>query len=122
MEGSEDTSPWTDRRMGLAEAIGRDRPEVLVGVELRYVLTDLMLRSPHVWRVGELVDALRRGGFQIGEPASRVVSGALRAEIEHDRVVRVGWGRYRATNHVPGSTRRRIRSRAAARWRRVAAG
>lgn len=111
----------TERRISWAEAVGRRHPEVLFGVELRYVLTDLMLGDPRVWRVQELVHALRRGGFRIGEPPSRVVSGALRAEIEHGRVVRVGWGRYRATGHIPGTTRRRIRTRASARWRRVAA-
>ena len=110
----------SDRRMGLAEAIGRRDPELLLGVELRYVLTDLMLGDPRVWRVQELVQALDRGGFRIGDAPSRVVSGALRAEIEHGRVLRVGWGRYRATGHIPGSTRRRIRTRASARWRRVA--
>ncbi len=106
--------------MGWAESIGRSHPEVLFGVELRYVLTDLMLRDPRVWRVRELADALRRGGFDIGEQASRTISGALRAEIDHGRVDRVGWGQYRATRHIPGSTRRRIRARAAARWRRMA--
>lgn len=108
------------RLVSLAESIPRDHPEALFGVELRYVLTDLMLGSPRVWRVGELVDALARGGFCIGEPASKVVSGALRAEVAHGRVVRVGWGRYRAAGRIPGSTRRRIRARASARWQRMA--
>jgi len=106
--------------LGLDRLAGLLDPTALHGVELRYVLTDLMDRPPYrTWRVAELVDVVTSAGFRIGDPPSKVVSGTLRAEVEHGRVVRVGWGRYRSSGGIPGATRRRIRARAADRWARV---
>ncbi len=85
------------------------RPRTLV---LRYSLTDHIVGPPgRVWRVRELVAELEHDGFDLGHEPSRTVSNLLRAEVARGRVVRVGWGQY-GPGTIPGSTRRRIRSRA----------
>lgn len=91
-------------------------PRPLYGLELRYVLTDL-IDGPEkrVWTVAELVIRLEGGGFTLSGRASKEISDHLRAEVNRGRVLRVGRGRYRP-GHIPGSTRRRIRKRARARW------
>lgn len=81
------------------------------GLDLRYLLTDLICGPERrVWRVVELADALERAGFVLPGRPTKVVSDALRTEIQRGRVVRVGWGRYEA-GWMPGATRRRIRAR-----------
>ena len=82
------------------------------GLDLRYLLTDL-IDGPErrVWRVVELASALQQAGFVLQGRPTKVVSDALRTEIQRGRVVRVGWGRYES-GHMPGATRRRIRNRA----------
>lgn len=94
-------------------------PETLArrieGVELRYVLTDLIHGPERAeWTVAQLVDELDRSGFTLYGRASKAVSDALRWEVGRGRVVRVGRSRYRPGT-IPGTTRRRIRSRARAR-------
>jgi hypothetical protein len=84
-------------------------PRTLWGLELRYLLCDLIAsRGGAVCTVAELVSALERGGFELGGRPSKEISDALRWEVGRGRVVRVGRGRYRAGT-VPGATRRRIR-------------
>ncbi len=100
----------------------RDPERRLVGIELRYVLTDLLDRPPHrMWAVAELVTVLTDAGFDLVAQPSKTVSDALRTEIRRGRAQRVGWGRYRAAppGSIPGATRRRIRARARARWERL---
>ena len=98
------------------------QPTKLWGIDLRYVLTDLIVRPPHrVWTVAELVADLTSAGFDLGDRPSKHVSDVLRAEIARGRVRRVGWGRYEA-GHVPGGTRRRIRARARLRRRLLVDG
>ncbi len=87
------------------------RPALIVW---RYLLTDRITGPPaRVWRVGELVDDLRAAGFALDDAPSRMVSNLLRTEVARGRVRRVGWGRY-GPGTIPGSTRRRIRTRARA--------
>lgn len=85
------------------------RPRDLV---LRYLMTDRIVGPPgRVWRVRELIADLRNDGFVLDHEPSRTVSNLLRTEVARGRVVRVGWGQY-GPGTIPGSTRRRIRSRA----------
>lgn len=84
-------------------------PSGLWGVELRYVLCDLIAGAAGATcTVGELVEAVERCGFRLAGRPSKEISDALRTEVARGRVVRVGRGRYRAGS-IPGSTRRRIR-------------
>lgn len=84
-------------------------PRGLWGVELRYVLCDLIAGAGGATcTVSELVEAIERCGFRLAGRPSKEISDALRAEVARGRVVRVGRGRYRAGS-IPGSTRRRIR-------------
>ena len=90
----------------------RAYPEHLYGLDLRYLLTDLICRPPHrIWAVKELVAELTSAGFQLGERPSKAVSDHLRTEISRGRVRRHGWGAY-GPGSMPDSTRRRIRNRA----------
>ena len=101
---------WTDDRRH-RDARGRwlPDPRSLYGIELRYVLTDVIASAPQrVWTVADLVRVLERTGFEVVGRPSKVVSDHLRAEVNRGRVVRVGRGRYRM-GVIPGGTRRRIR-------------
>ncbi|HEX4903722.1 MAG TPA: hypothetical protein VFV42_12970, partial [Acidimicrobiales bacterium] len=104
MTCADDRPPFTDSRGWLLLD-----PRLLHGLELRYVLTDLIASAPdHVWTVAELVRRLERAGFVLPGRASKTVSDHLRAECGRGRVRRVGRGRY-ALGAIPGATRRRIR-------------
>lgn len=95
---------WNERRAARV-------PTELVWLDRRYLVTDLIHRDAgRVWKVRELVAELEGAGFDLGANPSKTVSGVLRTEIRRGRVVRVGWGAYRAGT-IPESTRRRIRSR-----------
>ena len=84
----------------------------LYGLDLRYLLTDLICRPPHrVWAVKELVAELHAAGFHLTDRPSKAVSDHLRTEVSRGRVRRQGWGAY-APGSMPDSTRRRIRKRA----------
>ena len=79
------------------------------GVELRYLLTTYLYdHGPAT--VEELVDALTYQGFDVGGRASKAVSDALRWEIAHGRVIRLGRGRYRPA-WMPRATEYRIDQR-----------
>lgn len=81
----------------------------LRGTELRYVLTmHLFDHGPAT--VNDLVDALSARGFRTSGRASKSVSDALRWEIGHDRVRRLGRGRY-GPGWMPRSTEHRIHQR-----------
>jgi len=81
----------------------------LRGIELRYVLTfHLANRGPAT--VAELIDAIRHHGFCVEGRRSKAVSDALRWEIEHGRVHRLGRGRY-GPGYIPRSTGYRIHRR-----------
>ena len=85
------------------------------GRDLRYLL------AHHLWslppgtsaKVVDLVAALEGAGFELGPRPTKLVSDALRWEIDHHRVVRLGWGRY-AAEAIPRTTRKRIVERVAA--------
>ena len=63
------------------------------GTELRYLLTTYLFdQGPAT--VAELVDALMYHGFCATGRPSKVVSDALRGEMAHGRVRRLGRGRY----------------------------
>ena len=86
------TSPFVD-----------DAPLVPLGGRLlRYVLTIELLEAGEL-SVSALVDRLAGKGFQVAGRPSKTVSDALRWEIGHGRVVRVGRGRY-ATGRIPRTT------------------
>ncbi|WP_293002428.1 hypothetical protein [Mycobacterium sp.] len=83
--------------------------KLLRGIELRYVLTfNLANQGPAT--VAELTDGLRHHGFYVQGRPAKVISDALRWEIEHGRVHRLGRGRY-GPGYIPRSTDYRIHSR-----------
>jgi hypothetical protein len=66
---------------------------LLRGIELRYVLTmHLAVHGPAT--VAELIDVIGYHGFRVQGRSSQAVSDALRWEIDHGRVHRLGRGRY----------------------------
>ncbi|MHC9290998.1 hypothetical protein ACRCUN_00950 [Mycobacterium sp. LTG2003] len=82
---------------------------LLRGIELRYVLTMQLLRhGPQ--SVADLADALREQGFTTKGRPSKAISDALRWEINHGRVHRIRYGKYRPAS-MPRSTEYRIRNR-----------
>jgi hypothetical protein len=86
-----------------------DDSRVLRGTELRYALT-LQLAQHGPATISELIDALAWHGFVIVGNPPKSVSDALRWEMGHYRVVRVGRGRY-APGEMPRSTEYRITRR-----------
>ncbi len=83
--------------------------EVVRGLRLRYLLTTVLTeRGPS--SVTELVRAVEGEGFVFAGRGTKVVSDALRWEIAHGRVVKLGRGRY-GFGSMPPSTRKRIRRR-----------
>jgi hypothetical protein len=81
----------------------------LQGIELRYVLTmHLCLHGPA--DIAELVDALAWHGFAVAGRASKSISDALRWEMDHGRVRRLGRGRY-GPGYLPRGTEHRIHKR-----------
>ena len=81
----------------------------LRGIELRYVLTmHLSLHGPA--SIAELANALAWHGFTTGGRDSKSISDALRWEMGHGRVRRLGRGRY-GPGCMPRSTEHRIHKR-----------
>jgi hypothetical protein len=81
----------------------------LRGIELRYVLTmQLAVHGPAT--IAELMDALKWHGCGVHGRPSKVVSDALRWEIERGRVWRLGRGRY-GPGYMPRGTEYRIHQR-----------
>ncbi len=80
------------------------------GRDLRYILTLALLDHERPMTVGELVALLERDRIPVSGRPSKVVSDALRWEIGHRRVRRVGRARYEVA-HIPRSTRWWIRQR-----------
>ena len=62
----------------------RQNPRPLFGIDLRYQLTDLIMRSGRRRTVKELVEALTAAGFTIAGRPSKTVSDVLRAEWRAD--------------------------------------
>ena len=81
----------------------------LSGRPLRHLLT-VMLIEDGARTVAELVDAVEREGFAMAGRESKTISDALRWEIEHGRVVRLGRATY-GPGTIPRQTRRRIMHR-----------
>jgi hypothetical protein len=81
----------------------------LRGVELRYALT-LYLFQHGPKTVADLIEALDYQGFDIPGRPSKVVSDALRREIDHGRVLRLKRGRY-GPGEMPRATEYRIHQR-----------
>ena len=80
------------------------------GLELRYLLTTLLLEAGARMKLNALVDAVAHEGFVLRGRPSKVVSDALRWEIGRGRVVRHGRGIY-APGTMPRQTKSRIRRR-----------
>jgi hypothetical protein len=81
----------------------------LRGIALRYVLT-MQLAHNGPATVAELIGALEYQGFRVQGRPSKAVSDALRWEIDHGRVHRLGRGRY-VPAYIPRSTEYRIHQR-----------
>ncbi|PRC41928.1 hypothetical protein C6A85_000000113130, partial [Mycobacterium sp. ITM-2017-0098] len=85
---------------------------ILRGTDLRYVITDHLLRhGPQT--IADLLEQLDYHGFEVKNPASKRVSDALRCEVRHGRVRRLRRGRY-GPAAMPRSTEHRIHTRAMA--------
>ena len=81
----------------------------LRGIELRYVLAmQLAVHGPAT--IPELIDALNWHSFRVRGRPSKAISDALRWEIEHGRVRRLGRGRY-GPGYMPRGTEYRIHQR-----------
>lgn len=81
-------------------------------VDIRAFITQhIHDRAPAEVTVAELVGAFRATGIGTGGRLSKDISDALRWEVSHGRVVRVGRGRYRA-GRIPRTTAGRVRMRA----------
>lgn len=83
----------------------------LSGRELRYVVTTVLLDEVGPLSIGQVIERLERRGLRPAGRASKTLSDALRWEVAHGRVRRVGRGMYRL-GAVPRSTRWWIRRRA----------
>ena len=79
------------------------------GQALRYALSLALLDAGEL-TVPQLVQRVEAAGYVIDGRASKSVSDALRWEVDHARVVRVGRGRYR-TGRIPRSTVRWMQRR-----------
>lgn len=88
------------------------------GIELRYLLTTYLFDNTQA-TVEELVDSLAVQGFDVGDPASKRVSDALRWEVQRGRVFRSARGVY-VKGLMPRSTEHRIDQRVLDLRRRVA--
>lgn len=88
---------------------GSDMYHLLRGIELRYALTIYLMDHGHA-SVNEMIEDLRARNFSVRGRASKAVSDALRWEIEHGRVHRLGRGLY-GPGGIPRSTEYRIRNR-----------
>ena len=86
-----------------------DDSRVLRGIELRYALT-LYLAQHGPSDIPALIDALAYQGFEFDGRASKSVSDALRWEMAHCRVRRLGRGRYGPID-MPRATEYRIHQR-----------
>lgn len=86
-------------------AVDASVPELAIGGrELRYRLSLVLLDTGRTLTVADLIASLREQDIVVAGRQSKVVSDALRWEIEHRRVVRLGRGRYRS-GRIPTSTR-----------------
>jgi hypothetical protein len=101
--------PHSDNRGCVAPACNGSAMRVLRGTELRYVLT-FHLANQGPATVAELIEGLRHHGFSVRGRPSKAVSDALRWEMEHGRVHRLGRGRY-GPGYIPRSTDHRIHQR-----------
>ena len=89
-----------------------DDPRRIGGVDLRYwLLRRIHTRSREVHTVAGLVEQLRAAGFTVRGRVSKTVSDALATETSKGRIVRTGWGRYRAGLPIPKTTWWRVCNR-----------
>ena len=101
--------PHSDNRECVTPSCNGAAMTTLSGTALRYVLT-FHLQNQGAATVAELIEGLVHHGFCVRGRPSKVVSDALRWEIEHGRVHRLGRGRY-GPGYVPRSTDYRIHQR-----------
>lgn len=87
-------------------------PGVVTGLQLRYLLTTLLVEAGHPLSVRELVARCEAEGVVFERRGSKVVSDALRWEIRWGRVMRMKRGVYRASRWMaPRSTQQWIAKR-----------
>src|SRR3954454_16505862 len=82
----------------------------VAGLELRYLLTVLLIEAGRRVSLAELVRWVEGDGFTLAGRPSKTVSDALRWEIAKGRVLRCGRGIY-VTGSMPRQTKSRIRAR-----------
>ena len=86
-------------------------PNAVVGWELRWLLTLMLLDHGGVLTIPQMVRRLEAEGLSVPDRASKVVSDALRLEIGKGRVRRVARGRYTFAG-MPKATKSRFRTQA----------
>ncbi len=95
-------------------------PRRIGGVDLRYwLLRRLHTRSHEIHTVAGLVEQLHAAGFTVRGRVSKTVSDALATETSKGRIVRTGWGRYRAGLPIPKTTWWRVCNRTGVLQRRL---
>jgi hypothetical protein len=83
---------------------------MIYGLELRYVLTVMLLDAGGPLSIAELLAELTRAGLALRGRPGKTVSDALRWEVGKGRVVRIGRATY-APGRMPRSTQWWIRRR-----------
>jgi hypothetical protein len=101
--------PAAAYRDGLYLAYVEGRP-CIAGLELRYLLTTVLLECNARLTVAQLVEAVAAEGFLLRGRPSKAVSDALRWEVRRGRVLRHARGIY-GPGTMPRQTKSRIRTR-----------
>jgi len=96
-----------------------DLERVIWGLELRYLLTTLLIESGRPTPLDELVERIHAEGFLLPGRPGKVVSDALRWDVRRGRVVRLDRGVHRVGT-VPRQTKSRITHRVRDMRQRVA--
>lgn len=87
-------------------------PRRIGGLDLRYwLIRQIHTRPRDVHTVAGLVEQLHTAGFTVRGRESKTVSDALATETTKGRIIRTGWGRYRAGLSIPKTTWWRICNR-----------
>lgn len=79
----------------------------LRGLGLRFVIADMLQRSPEPMRITDIVETIHKQGFTLAGRPSKAVSDSLRTEVRKHRVRRLSRGVYQFVS-ASRSTLRRI--------------
>ena len=77
---------------------------------MRYELCLVLRNAPHALTLAEIVDRIQADGFTLGPVPNKVVSDALRWEVQRGRACRVRRGVY-GCGYLPRSSESMMRTR-----------